>query len=43
MEVVDRAARLVELHVYGARQAMGAGLDDDDPVMVVRRVLKNRT
>ena len=43
MEVVDRAARLVELQVYGARQAMEAGLDDDDPVMVVRRVLKNRT
>ena len=43
MEVVDRAARLVEFQVYGARQAMEAGLDDDDPVTVVRRVLKNRT
>ena len=43
MEVVDRAARLVELQVYGTRQALEAGSDDNDPVPVVRRVLKNRT
>ena len=42
MEVVDRAARLMELQSYGARRVMEAGLDDDDPVTMVRRVLKNR-
>lgn len=42
MEVVDRAARLMDLQAYGARRAKEAGLDDDDPVIVVRRVLKNR-
>ena len=42
MEVVDRAARLVELQAYGARRAAEADLDEDDPVVVVRRVLKNR-
>jgi len=42
MEVVDRAARLVDLQAYGARRVTEAGLDDDEPVAVVRRVLKNR-
>lgn len=42
MEVVDRAARLMDLQAYGARRAKEAGLDYDDPVTVVRRVLKNR-
>lgn len=42
MEVVDRAARLMDLQAYGARRAKEEGLDDDDPVTVVRRVLKNR-
>jgi len=42
MEVVDRAARLVDLQAYGARRVTEGGLDDDDPVAVVRRVLKNR-
>ena len=43
MEVVERAARLLELQAYGARRAAEGGLDDDDPVVVVRRVLKHRT
>jgi hypothetical protein len=42
MEVVDRATRLMEFQAYGARRRAEAGLDDDDPVTVVRRVLKNR-
>ena len=42
MEVVERAARLVELQAYGARRASEADLEDDDPVAVVRRVLKTR-
>ena len=42
MEVVDRAARLVDLQAYGARRATEAGLEEDDPVAVVRRVLKSR-
>ena len=41
MEVVERAARLAELQAYGARRAVEEGIDDD-PVAVVRRVLKNR-
>lgn len=43
MEVVDRAARLVDLQAYGAGRVTEAGLDEDDPVVVVRRVLKNRS
>ena len=43
MEVVERAARLVELHAYGARRTTEEGMDNDDPVSVVCRVLKNRT
>ena len=42
MEVVERAQRLVDLQAYGVRRVVEAGLDDDDPVAVVRRVLKNR-
>ena len=42
MEVVERASRLAELQAYGARRAAEEGIEED-PVAVVRRVLKNRT
>ena len=43
MEVVDRAGCLLDLQAYGSRRVLTeAGVDDNDPVAVVRRVLKNR-
>jgi hypothetical protein len=39
MEVIDRAQRLAELQAYGASMAEQAGLDSEDPLVVVRRAL----
>lgn len=40
MEVIERAGRLAELQAYGAERASEEDMDRDDPVAVVRRVLK---
>lgn len=40
MEVVDRAQRLVELQRYGSERAVELASGDQDPISVVRRVLK---
>src|SRR5258708_40344226 len=42
MEVIDRAERLAELQAYGAERSAAAGLDTDEALAVVRRVLKRR-
>ena len=42
MEVIDRAERLAELQAYGNERAAAAGLDGDEALAVVRRVLKRR-
>jgi Arc/MetJ-type ribon-helix-helix transcriptional regulator len=42
MEVIDRAERLAELQAYGADRSAAAGLDADEALAVVRRVLKRR-
>jgi Arc/MetJ-type ribon-helix-helix transcriptional regulator len=42
MEVIDRAERLAELQAYGAERSAAAGLQADEALAVVRRVLKRR-
>jgi Arc/MetJ-type ribon-helix-helix transcriptional regulator len=42
MEVIDRAERLAELQAYGAERSAAAGLQPDEALQVVRRVLKRR-
>ncbi len=42
MEVVDRAQRLAALQAYGAERSAAAGLNPEEALKVVRRVLKRR-
>ena len=42
MEVIDRAERLAELQAYGAERSAAAGMDADEALAAVRRVLKRR-
>lgn len=42
MEVVDRSGRLASLQAYGAERSAAAGLNPDEALAVVRRVLRRR-